>query len=200
MHLYNPSPILYKFYQPNYLAMMKKITLFLMGLIVFQMSFAQLPVDSATQKVTYSEVVPVPGATKDQLYVRAKNLNMLRENVKADNKAEGVYSYKGQINVTYPAPQVGMKHSGVVKYVVTLFLKDGKYKYVITNFVHESSKGNGGKLEGKLPECNKYVLTTYGWAEIKKQTQEQMETLVKNIKANMDPTANTEVPKNTGDW
>lgn len=178
---------------------MKKYYLMIFSLMIFGISFGQeLPVDSLTKKVTFSETVTVTGATKDVLYTRAKNLNMLRENVKADNKAEGTYSYKGQFKVNYPAPQVGMQHSGFVDYVVTVFVKDGKYKYTITNFVHTSDKGNGGKLEGKLPECNKYVLTAAGWGTIKKQTREKMDTLIKNIKGSMDPVG--DVPKNTGDW
>lgn len=178
---------------------MKKYLLLFLSIAVSGLSFSQaLPVDTATKKITYSEVVDVNGANKDVLYSRAKNLNMVRENVKVDNKTDGTYSYKGQLKVTYPAPQVGMKHNGVVNYVVTVFVKDGKYKYTITDFIHQSDKGNGGKLEGKLPECNKYVLTQAGWGEIKKQTNDNMEILIKNIKLNMDPVS--DVPKNTGDW
>lgn len=177
---------------------MKKYLVFILSLFAVQLTFAQLPVDTATKKVTYSEVVEVPGATKDVLYTRAKNLNMLRENVKADNKTEGTYSYKGKVAVKYPAPQVGMQHSGFVNYVVTVFVKDGKYKYTISDFTHESDKGNGGKLEGKLPECNKFVLTANGWAAIKTQTDDAMKRLITSIKTNMNPTG--DVPKNTGDW
>lgn len=178
---------------------MKKYFLLILNIAICTLSFSQeLPVDAETKKVTFSDVVDVTGATKDELYSRAKNLNMLRDNVKVDNKAEGTYSYKGQIGVNYPAPQVGMKHNGVVKYVVTIFVKDGKYKYTISDFVHSSDKGNGGNLEGKLPACNKYVLTTAGWATIKRQTQENIEKLIASIKSNMDPVA--DVPKNTGDW
>lgn len=178
---------------------MKKYLLLIFSTVFSALSFGQdLPVDSLTKKVTFSEAVVVQGATKDVLFTRAKNLNMIRENVKADNKAEGTYSYKGKINVNYPAPQPGLKHAGTVSYVVTIFVKDGKYKYIISDFVHESDKGNGGKLEGKLPECNKYVLSPAGWAEIKRQTKTSMEKLINSIKLNMNPVS--EVPKNTGDW
>jgi hypothetical protein len=178
---------------------MKKYIILLLCSFFYSTSFSQeLPVDTTTKKITFSEVIPVAGANKDQLYSRAKNLNMLRENVKVDNKTEGTYSYKGQIKVTYPAPQVGMNHTGFVNYVVTMFVKDGKYKYTITDFVHTSDKGNGGTLEGKLPECNKYVLTVAGWNAIKKQTNDNMQILIKNIKINMNPVG--DVPKNTGDW
>lgn len=177
---------------------MKKISTLILSLFVASFAFAQLPVDSVTKKITFTDVVSVDGATKDQLYARAKNLNMLRENIKKDDKAEGTYSYKGSFPVKYPAPQKGMMHSGTVNYVTTIFVKDGKYKYTITDLVHQSEKGNGGKLEGKLPECNKYVLAPHGWSSIKKQAEEQMAILVKKIKENMDPKG--DVPVNTGDW
>ena len=177
---------------------MKKISTLILPLFAASFVFAQLPVDSVTKKITFTDVVSVDGATKDQLYARAKNLNMLRENVKKDDKAEGTYSYKGSFSVKYPAPQVGMQHEGTVNYVTTIFVKDGKYKYTITDLVHQSVKGNGGKLEGKLPECNKYVLSLHGWGTIKKQAEEQMAILVKKIKENMDPKG--DVPVNTGDW
>src|SRR5436190_17424620 len=159
---------------------MKKYIILIICSLFYNLTFSQvLPVDSTTKKITFSEAISVAGATKDQLYMRAKNLNMMRENVKVDNKADGTYSYKGQVKVSYPAPQVGMAHTGFVSYVVVIFVKDGKYKYTITDFIHTSDKGNGGKLEGKLPECNKYVLTPSGWAAIKKQTNDQMQVLIK---------------------
>lgn len=177
---------------------MKNILTLVFSMLAATFCFAQLPVDSTTKKITFTETVAVNGAKKDELYTRAKNLNQLRENVKKDDKVEGTYSYKGSFPVKYPAPQQGMTHSGVVNYVVTIFVKDGKYKYTITDLVHQSEKGNGGKLEGANPECNKYVLSTHGWAAIKKQAKEQMDLLVSKIKANMDPKG--DVPVNTGDW
>lgn len=177
---------------------MKNLFLLVLSLIAIPSAFAQLPVDTATKKITFSEVIDVPGASKDTLFKRAKNLNMIRANVKADNKAEGTYAYVGKFPVKYPAPQVGMQHSGFVNYKVIIFVKDGKYKYTITDLVHESEKGNGGKLEGKLPECGKFVMSPYGWTSIKTQAEDQMKLLVKKIKENMDPKG--DVPKNTGDW
>jgi hypothetical protein len=178
---------------------MRKFSILILSIFLHGISFAQLPIDSATKKITFTESITVKDAKKDELYARAKNLNMLRENVKKDDKAEGTYSYKGSFPVKYPAPQQGMTHTGKVNYTVTIFVKDGKYKYVITDLIHESEKGNGGKLEGNLPECNKYVLSSHGWAAIKKQAKEQMEILVIKIKANMDPKGG-DTPVNTGDW
>jgi len=154
-------------------------------------AFAQFPVDSMTKKITYTEVVAVTATSKADLYARAKSINSIQSAVIKDSKAEGIYSYKGSFAVKYPAPQVGMSHNGTVNYTVTIVCKDGKYKYTVTELMHTSDKGNGGGLEGALPACGKYTLTLSGWNNIKKQSQEKMNELVKAIKGAMDNPAVT---------
>jgi hypothetical protein len=143
------------------------------------------PIDETTKKITYSEVVPLEGVSKSEIFERSKNLGISGKNTIKEDANEGVYVYKGQINVKYPAPQVGNFHTGVVSYVVTIGSKDGKYKYVITDFVHTSDKANGGKLDGSLPECGKYTLTLAGWGTIKKQTMEEMDKFIAGLKSKM---------------
>jgi hypothetical protein len=145
------------------------------------------PIDSATKKIYYTDVVTVTGLTKDALYKRAKNLNIAGTGVLADKPADGYYSYKGKFKVTYHAPQPGLMHTGFVDYTVVIVCKDGKYKYVITDLIHTSEKGNGGPLEKSVPLCNKYVLTLQGWGDIKKATAAEMDKLAANIKATMNP-------------
>ncbi|MCU0416898.1 MAG: DUF4468 domain-containing protein [Cytophagaceae bacterium] len=178
--------------------MKKTVYLFLLVCLSPLLSFGQLPIDSVTKKVSYTGVEQIAGATMADLYKRAKNCNADGSAVVMDNSTTGIYSYKGSFSVLYSAPQPGLKHSGKVSYAVTIAVKDGRYKYVITDLVHTSEKGNGGGLERSIPECNKYVLTLAGWAEIKKQAETQMNTLVANIKRGMNPST---VPANIGnDW
>lgn len=165
---------------------MRKLIL-LLAIFISASAHAQFPVDSVTKKITYSEVVAVNGASKNDLYARAKSINSMASSTLKDDKAGGVYSYKGSFGVKYPAPQVGMSHAGTVSYVVTIVCKDGKYKYTVTDLTHASDKGNGGGLEGALPACGKYTLTLSGWNNIKKQSQEKMNELVKAIKGAMAP-------------
>ncbi len=165
---------------------MRKLILLLAAFISAN-AYAQFPVDSTTKKITYTEVVTVTGASKADLYARAKSLNGIQSSTLKDDKANGIYSYKGSFGVKYPAPQVGMAHTGTVSYVVTVVSKDGKYKYTVTDLTHASDKGNGGALEGALPACGKYTLTLSGWNNIKKQSQEKMNELVKAIKSAMAP-------------
>jgi hypothetical protein len=157
------------------------------------------PIDTTTKKITYSEVIQIAGATKDDLYKRGKNLGIAGNGTQKDDPAQGLYVYKGYFNVSYPAPQPGLQHKGKVEYQVTLACKDGKYKYIVTNFVHSGEKASGGKLEGALPECGKLILTPAGWSTIKKQTMEQMDKFIINLKAAMEGT-DPSAPKVGNDW
>lgn len=179
--------------------MKKQFTLIFLFLLSFNLFGQILPVDSTTKKITYSDVIDVPGNTKDQLYLKAKNLGVSGSNVKADNKAEGTYVYSGQFKVKYPSPVKGMTHEGTVSYTFAVFLKDGKYKYVVTDLVHSSEKGNGGKLENSIPACNKYTLSLAGWSTIKNESHKHILSLIENFKENMKGSSGG-IPQNTNDW
>lgn len=178
---------------------MRKIFLLSFMIIAFSSFGQQLPIDEETKKITYTEVVDAPGSSKDDLYLRVKNLGITGTNVKADNKEEGTYVYTGQFGVKYPSPVKGMTHEGTVSYTFAVFLKDGKYKYVVTDLVHNSVKGNGGNLENTIPACNKYTLSMEGWAAIKNESDKYIKNLIQNFKSNMKGSAG-DIPKNTNDW
>ncbi|MFN3402956.1 MAG: DUF4468 domain-containing protein [Cytophagaceae bacterium] len=174
---------------------------YILGFLLFSLisfSYAQnLPLDPETKKITYSEVVNLEG-NKDELYQRAKNWALSNGyKAKVDSKEEGRFVATGQMSVTYPSPVRGMNHTGVVKFLLTISVKDGKYKYDLTEFIHESQKGNGGKLEGDMPECGKYTLTLDGWKVIKTKTSEEAPKIINGLKSNMAPVA--PVKKNE-DW
>ncbi len=167
--------------------------LFTLLLIVFAFAAkAQtktFPIDTATKKITYSEVITVAGAKQADLYARSKNLGVSGAGTVKDDAAQGLYVYKGSFEVEYPAPQYGMKHKGTVEYLVT----------IITNFVHVKTGASGGKLEGSLPECGKAMLTLSGWSSIKTQTMAYMDKFILNLKSGIggnDPN----VPKVGNDW
>ena len=180
---------------------MKK--LFTIALAVFALTAnAQtktFPIDTTTKKITYSEVIQVNGATQNDLYKRAKNLGISGAGIQKDDPTAGMYIYKGSFNVSYPAPQPGLQHTGKVEYIVTLACKDGRYKYFVTNFVHSGDKASGGKLEGTYPECGKLLLTPSGWGTIKKQTMEYMDKFIPRLKDAMSG-ADPNAPKVGNDW
>ncbi len=158
-----------------------------------------LPLDPETKKITYSEVVQVDGAKKDDLYLKAKNWATANGyKTKVDSKEEGKIVTTGQYPVQYPSPVRGMNHSGVVKFTLTVSSKDGRYKYELTDVTHESQKGNGGKLESDMPACGKYTLTLDGWRAIKTKSGEELPKIVSGLKSNLAPSA--EPVKKSEDW
>jgi hypothetical protein len=143
-----------------------------------------LPLDSITQKVTYSGTVVLEGRSKDNIYKRIQAFVADPAKIIKDDKT-GLYKYKGSIAVNYPSPTIGITHKGTVDYVVTFTYADGTYTYIITDFVHSSQSANGGHLESKFPECDRYILTPAGWGAIKQQTKEASEKLVETILTTM---------------
>ncbi len=180
---------------------MKKLLTLLLIVFAFaaKAQTKTFPIDTATKKITYSEVISIAGATQADLYKRSKNLGVAGTGIQKDDAAQGLYVYKGSFSVTYPAPQVAMKHTGTVDYIVTIACKDGRYKYMITNFVHMKTGANGGKLEGSQPECGKAMLTLAGWGSIKAQTMAYMDTFILNLKTGMGGN-DVSVPKVGNNW
>jgi hypothetical protein len=165
---------------------MKNVYLILLSLVSLT-TYGQtsMPYDSVSKKFLYSEVVELQQYKKDQLFVKAKDLNQLGKGIKIDNKAEGIYSYVGDLAVTYPGPVKGKNDNGNVAYTLTIACKDGKYKITITDFVHTGKNGSGGELELKEPKCTKNALSLNSWALIKTQTNDKITQLIKNIKTYM---------------
>lgn len=166
---------------------MKKISFFFFSLfITIAVQAQELPIDPDTKKVTYWEVVDVAGAKQADLYKRSKNFGTVdKANIIKDDAENAVYSTKGKMGVTYPSPMKGMNHTGEVEYTLTVFSKDGKYKYVLTDLIHKSVKGDGGELSKGIPECGKYTLIPAGWATIKRSADEQAKEIIKGLKAGM---------------
>ncbi len=158
-----------------------------------------LPIDAETQKISFNEVVPADGVTKDELYKRAAEWSKKYTKV-LDNKAEGKFTSKAILKSKYPAPMKGYFHDGEINAVISIACKEGKYRYEITDITHTSTRGNGGKLENKMPECGKYTLTLEGWAAIRNQAKTEFPKIVESLKAAMTKAAPAPAGKSKEDW
>ncbi|HEX8547484.1 MAG TPA: hypothetical protein VF691_11020 [Cytophagaceae bacterium] len=176
---------------------------FLIGFFLISLAASaqtELPLDSTTKKITYTEVVQVAGANKTDLYGRIKT-SLKGCTAITDDKASASYKGKCSFKVTYPSPMKGFPHEGIINYVVNVGAKDGKYKYTITDIVHESNRGNGGKLENAIPECGKYTLILPGWASIKNSAKVQFPKIVDQLKSGMEGSSGkTAEPAQKDDW
>jgi hypothetical protein len=169
---------------------MKNISLLLLlvGLSVVRVSAqASFPVDADTKKITYTEVVNVGSVKKTELLKRAQTWATTTSCAPANHQAAGEYRCKGKFTVQYPSIAPGKTDKGTVTFIATIYGKDGKYKYVLTDFTHQDvlGRGDGGKLENETPECGKFIMSTNSWNKIKEQTQSKMDELVASLKAEM---------------
>ena len=96
-----------------------------------------LPVDSATGRIQYTALVPVPGASQVELYARAQlwfadTFASAKQVVQVANQEAGVL----QGTAFYPLVlEVGGTHYVQrLWYTVKLVLKDGRYTYEFTDF------------------------------------------------------------------
>jgi hypothetical protein len=108
---------------------MRKI---IIALLLCNSAFAQLPIDSTTHLITYTGIVQANG-TQSELYSRArewfaKTYNSAQSVIQMDNNSEIVGKALMQV---YDKGKCGF-----INYTISVFFKDGKYKYEITNLYH----------------------------------------------------------------
>jgi hypothetical protein len=107
-----------------------------------------LPFIATSQEpLTYSEVIEVPEVDKSQLFVRGRewfneNFKSSKDVLQIADKETGELSGKGVMEVIFVFRYMGeRKFPTDVNFQMSVWVKDGKYKYEITNFiVPESSK------------------------------------------------------------
>jgi opacity protein-like surface antigen len=98
-----------------------------------------LPLDSATHRVVYTGVVAVPGATKDELYSRARewfatNFGSAKAVLEMDDREAG--KLIGNANSQFMLVFGGILASTPMRLwrTIRVELKDGKYRYTLANF------------------------------------------------------------------
>lgn len=154
-----------------------------------------LPLDPETQQVTYQAVVEVPGTTKEQLYDRAlewmaKTYQSANDVVQIKDKEQGKLLAKGGILYFYNKVPMGY-----VVHTQTIYLKDGRYKYVMTGFKHLNLTPSGptvrdgsmGPLErGTPPEGFRDKL----WYDMLQGTNEKVKAMITELEKAMQAKGN----------
>ncbi|UOQ96649.1 DUF4468 domain-containing protein [Hymenobacter sp. 5317J-9] len=156
-----------------------------------------LPFDEQTHRISYQGVVEVPGATKDQLYVRAnewvaKAYHSANAVIQMQDKEAGRLVVKGLTRVTLHV--MGMNaDAGVIRHTLTIYVKDGRYKYILSDFTHEDVRPKAtsvGPLEGQvLP----FGMGKKQWDELRREADEDAKRLIAelqaalNVKGGKDP-------------
>lgn len=163
--------------------------------------FAQnLPVDAGTGKITYLEVVDAAGVKPADLTKVVKEWATKQGFTLKEETADKLV-YNASTTVEYPNVNGSANEKSPVTFTLSVFIKDGKYRYIATDFFHvgdAKSKASGGKLENVSPECGATKMTSKSWVFIKNKTNSNMVTLTNDLKRVVTEFQND--PANKSDW
>ena len=110
-----------------------KNLLFVLLLFVSMISFAQ-------EALIFTEAIEVPGINKDELFIRARewfneNFKSSKDVLQIADKESGELSGKGFMEVGYMFHYLGeRKFTTDVNFQTNVWVKDGKFKYEMSNF------------------------------------------------------------------
>jgi len=168
---------------------------------ISSISFAQnLPVDAGTGKITYLEVVDATGVKPTDLTKVVKEW-ATKQGFTLKEEAADKLVYSASTNVEYPNINGSSTEKSAVTFTLSVFIKDGKYRYIATDFFHVGdvkTKASGGKLENVTPECGATKMTSKSWVTIKNKTNSNMVTLTNDLKRVVTEFQND--PANKSDW
>lgn len=96
-----------------------------------------LPLENGV--VTYTAVIHVESADKNTLYTRAKKwfvdtYKSAKDVIQLDDKENGEITGKGNFKISYYTRDPYISHT------VSIFVKDGRYKYIITGFSYSDNQ------------------------------------------------------------
>jgi len=103
-----------------------------------------LPLENGV--VTYTAVIQVDSSDKNTLYIRAKKwfvetYNSARDVIQLDDKENGEITGKGNFKISYYTRDPYISHT------VSIFVKDGRYKYVVTGFSYSDNQNEKFAIE-----------------------------------------------------
>jgi len=169
-----------------------KSLLFGLILIISSKATAQntygLPIDEATGKIHYQEVVKVDG-TKNELYIRGQKwLHTFFRNtssvIKKLDLENGIIEGRRQFKVITKDKKGREKAAGIIKYTFRIEIRDGKYRIRLFDFKQTS---NGGKaLESWFENTDKKQIAIH--TQIFKQVDDDAKKLIASLKKGMRPT------------
>jgi hypothetical protein len=136
------------------------------------LSLLFVTINSVGQALTYSEVIKVDSVSAKELYNRAKlwlasSYNSSKDVLQIDNTNDGqilgkaLFTYHSNVFVS------SENTKGNIKYTITITAKDGRYKYEITDFIHDAIGNHNGNVSFGLitmdAECPNPPTNTKGW-------------------------------------
>lgn len=177
----------------------------------------QLPTDSTTGKITYTEIVPADSLSKNELYSKinewfAKSYNSATDVIQLNSKEDGKIIGKGIfiLTVIHRYNNINTPVTIKIPYILSIYIKDNKFKYELTSFNvatemgqfplesygtdKEKMKGelkktfkNENQLENKVQELIEFN------QGILDETDKQVKNIIKSLKSLINK-------KSSSDW
>lgn len=146
-----------------------------------------LPLKDA--KVNYSNVLELEGTSKDELYKRAKywllnSSDYFYEIVDTDNKFKQINS-KGSFKEIWGPNDYAELYVNVIQ-TVSLFFRDGRYKYEITNFII--------KKPGMESQIEIYQMENKKLMKYNKLFYEKIDLQIKNLIISLEESMLNNIP------
>lgn len=151
----------------------------------------------AQEPLTYTEVVTLDGTSKDNLFTRSENwfakaFRSSKDVIQTKSKEDGKIIGKALFEYNQSFLSGSATTKGVVKFTVSVFVKEGRYKYIISDFIHESFGANSIGLitldkEYTGERKRGYTKNWYNkiWLDIKKQIDSEVMSLITSLKKTM---------------
>ena len=158
----------------------------------------ELPVNEQTGKITFMEVVETGNVTAKEGYDVIKKWCDGKGMTVTEDAAGAKYFLTKKHKVSYPATKGGITHDGVVTFNVQFFFKDGKFRYILTDFVHSGKYGSGGKMENEKPQDGYGKISERAWNMIRDQTYDKTTKMVTSFKKALQEFQND--PARSDDW
>lgn len=146
----------------------------------------------------WSETIEVPNASKSVLYQRGvewfnATFNDMRAVMQSQDKEAGTFYAKGVILSRDFKDQINNQYFGssdVISFSINVAVKDGKYKYTISNFIHSGTKTTYSKTSNVDGGDLRYVTATginkKQWRRIKELVTQRVEnSLIPSLKQKM---------------
>jgi len=118
------------------------VSLFLSLNVKSQPSYLELPIDSRTNKITYTDVVHTDSTllTADLFTLAriwfAETFRTSGSVIQMEDKQSGVLIGKANIPLTYKS-LIGENELQSVLFTFSLYFKNGRYKYEVTDFIYQ---------------------------------------------------------------
>lgn len=154
------------------------------------------PTNSETGKVEYVETVSLDSVSKNTLFTRtrewfAKNYYSATDVIQMEDKKTGKIIGKANVPVNMRTSLISNKDmsAGHINYTISIYFKNGKYKYEITDFQHigggPADSPNGGSVNDMMEMDSGFwgnpYRKTYLYYLV--QLDENMKSLISDLKS-----------------